>query len=187
MAREFNGSGIPLEPHYDEVEGRRTISASRAAFPYGRGIAPTCIAGGCGRCANTPASQRPPNRTRAIAICSNAADRPLGRLRSADAARLRFRRAAIARRGRQSRRRDRLDRRHGDALRRHSARPRHRLDDDQRAGRNSARDAISPSRAGAGIPFSKLGGTIQNDVLKEYVARGTYIYPPGRRCAWSPT
>ena len=30
-----------------------------------------------------------------------------------------------------------------------------------------------------GIPFAKLGGTIQNDVLKEYVARGTYIYPPG--------
>jgi methylmalonyl-CoA mutase N-terminal domain/subunit len=29
-----------------------------------------------------------------------------------------------------------------------------------------------------GIPFEKLGGTIQNDVLKEYVARGTYIYPP---------
>jgi methylmalonyl-CoA mutase, N-terminal domain len=29
-----------------------------------------------------------------------------------------------------------------------------------------------------GIPFVQLGGTIQNDVLKEYVARGTYIYPP---------
>ncbi len=29
-----------------------------------------------------------------------------------------------------------------------------------------------------GIDFAKLGGTIQNDVLKEYVARGTYIYPP---------
>jgi len=29
-----------------------------------------------------------------------------------------------------------------------------------------------------GIPFEKLGGTIQNDVLKEYVARGTYIFPP---------
>ncbi len=29
-----------------------------------------------------------------------------------------------------------------------------------------------------GTPFSALGGTIQNDVLKEYVARGTYIYPP---------
>jgi methylmalonyl-CoA mutase N-terminal domain/subunit len=29
-----------------------------------------------------------------------------------------------------------------------------------------------------GVPFDKLGGTVQNDVLKEYVARGTYIYPP---------
>jgi len=29
-----------------------------------------------------------------------------------------------------------------------------------------------------GIAFSTLGGTIQNDVLKEYVARGTYIFPP---------
>ncbi len=26
--------------------------------------------------------------------------------------------------------------------------------------------------------LSKLGGTIQNDVLKEYIARGTYIFPP---------
>jgi methylmalonyl-CoA mutase N-terminal domain/subunit len=30
-----------------------------------------------------------------------------------------------------------------------------------------------------GIERAKLGGTVQNDVLKEYVARGTYIYPPG--------
>jgi methylmalonyl-CoA mutase N-terminal domain/subunit len=29
-----------------------------------------------------------------------------------------------------------------------------------------------------GIPAAKLSGTIQNDVLKEYMARGTYIYPP---------
>jgi methylmalonyl-CoA mutase N-terminal domain/subunit len=29
-----------------------------------------------------------------------------------------------------------------------------------------------------GIPWEKIGGTIQNDVLKEYIARGTYIYPP---------
>jgi len=28
------------------------------------------------------------------------------------------------------------------------------------------------------IPWSKLSGTIQNDILKEYIARGTYIYPP---------
>ena len=29
-----------------------------------------------------------------------------------------------------------------------------------------------------GVPLTKLSGTIQNDVLKEYIARGTYIYPP---------
>jgi methylmalonyl-CoA mutase N-terminal domain/subunit len=28
------------------------------------------------------------------------------------------------------------------------------------------------------IPWSSVRGTIQNDVLKEYIARGTYIYPP---------
>ena len=29
-----------------------------------------------------------------------------------------------------------------------------------------------------GADLSKLNGTIQNDILKEYAARGTYIYPP---------
>ena len=29
-----------------------------------------------------------------------------------------------------------------------------------------------------GVPINKLRGTIQNDILKEYVARGTYIFPP---------
>ena len=29
-----------------------------------------------------------------------------------------------------------------------------------------------------GIPKNNLSGTIQNDILKEYIARGTYIYPP---------
>lgn len=29
-----------------------------------------------------------------------------------------------------------------------------------------------------GVDVSKLSGTVQNDILKEYVARGTYIFPP---------
>src|SRR3546814_1044137 len=29
-----------------------------------------------------------------------------------------------------------------------------------------------------GTDLSKISGTIQNDILKEYAARGTYIYPP---------
>ncbi len=36
--------------------------------------------------------------------------------------------------------------------------------------------ALVARRQGADI--SKLSGTIQNDILKEYIARGTYIYPP---------
>jgi methylmalonyl-CoA mutase N-terminal domain/subunit len=31
---------------------------------------------------------------------------------------------------------------------------------------------------GQGANLRKLSGTIQNDILKEYIARGTYIYPP---------
>lgn len=31
---------------------------------------------------------------------------------------------------------------------------------------------------GRGVSRDKLKGTIQNDILKEYIARGTYIYPP---------
>jgi methylmalonyl-CoA mutase N-terminal domain/subunit len=29
-----------------------------------------------------------------------------------------------------------------------------------------------------GVAGDRLGGTVQNDILKEYIARGTYIYPP---------
>jgi methylmalonyl-CoA mutase N-terminal domain/subunit len=29
-----------------------------------------------------------------------------------------------------------------------------------------------------GVPRQRLSGTVQNDILKEYVSRGTYIYPP---------
>ncbi|HEX3265126.1 MAG TPA: methylmalonyl-CoA mutase family protein [Candidatus Limnocylindrales bacterium] len=30
-----------------------------------------------------------------------------------------------------------------------------------------------------GVERSKVSGTVQNDILKEYIARGTWIYPPG--------
>jgi methylmalonyl-CoA mutase, N-terminal domain len=29
-----------------------------------------------------------------------------------------------------------------------------------------------------GVPSEQISGTIQNDLLKEYIARGTYVYPP---------
>jgi methylmalonyl-CoA mutase N-terminal domain/subunit len=31
----------------------------------------------------------------------------------------------------------------------------------------------------AGVPAARLTGTVQNDILKEFIARGTYIFPPG--------
>jgi (2R)-ethylmalonyl-CoA mutase len=30
-----------------------------------------------------------------------------------------------------------------------------------------------------GVPRSKLTGTVQNDIIKEYLSRGTYVFPPG--------
>ena len=44
-------------------------------------------------------------------------------------------------------------------------------------GAGAGRDVRRRRRA-AGRPAASVRGTVQNDVLKEYVARGTYIYPP---------
>src|SRR3954467_13946214 len=38
--------------------------------------------------------------------------------------------------------------------------------------------AVARRQGPAGPALRALSGTIQNDILKEYVARGTYIYPP---------
>ena len=64
------------------------------------------------------------------------------------------------------------------ALRRHSARPRLDVDDHQRDGDHPAGAVRRGRRGGRTSPRRSLSGTIQNDILKEYVARGTYIYPP---------
>ena len=52
------------------------------------------------------------------------------------------------------------------------------LDDDQRAGRAPAPLLRARRARSSGIPGDALRGTVQNDVLKEYVARGNYIFPP---------
>src|SRR5580698_6190005 len=36
----------------------------------------------------------------------------------------------------------------------------------------------SAGAKGNGANWGKVAGTVQNDILKEYIARGTYIYPP---------
>ena len=106
------------------------------------------------------------------------ADRAVDRVRSADPVRLRPRPPARAARGRQGRRADRLARRHARAVRRHPARADEHVDDDQRHGDVAAR-ALRRARARARRrPRPALRGTTQNDIVKEYLARGTYIFPP---------
>jgi methylmalonyl-CoA mutase N-terminal domain/subunit len=38
-----------------------------------------------------------------------------------------------------------------------------------------------------GADWKLLSGTLQNDILKEYIAQKEYLYPPAPRCAWSST
>ena len=52
------------------------------------------------------------------------------------------------------------------------------VDDDQRARLARCCCSTSWSPRSRASPATQLNGTIQNDVLKEYIARGTYIYPP---------
>jgi methylmalonyl-CoA mutase, N-terminal domain len=69
------------------------------------------------------------------------------------------------------------------AVRRTPARQGLDVDDDQRAGGTCCCSCTSSSPRSRVSPADKLTGTIQNDVLKEYIARGTYIFPPARsRC-----
>ena len=79
--------------------------------------------------------------------------------------------------GRQGRRGDRLAGRHAGSLRRHSAGQGLDVDDDQRPG-GLLWLLYQLTAEQQGVDAAKLTGTIQNDVLKEYIARGTYIFPP---------
>src|SRR5213596_3833460 len=57
---------------------------------------------------------------------------------------------------------------------------------DRRSVSMTMNGAVLPVLAGyivaaeeQGVPQEKLSGTIQNDILKEFMVRNTYIYPPG--------
>ena len=105
-------------------------------------------------------------------------DRSVVRVRPADADGLRQRPPACRGRGRQGRRGHRLDRRHA-----HCCSPTCRS--------TRSRTSMTINSTGAilllmyelvaeeqGVPSTAISGTIQNDLLKEYIARGTYMYPP---------
>ena len=105
------------------------------------------------------------------------ADRPVVRVRSPDADGLRLRPSARRGRGRQGRRRDRLDRRHADAARRPPAREGHDVDDDQLDGGDPAA-ALRAGRRGAGRRGSRHRRRHDPERPSEGVHRPRHLHLP---------
>jgi methylmalonyl-CoA mutase N-terminal domain/subunit len=176
MARDLNGSGIPLDPYYDELAGSRRPAPG--VFPYTRGIRDDMYRGrhwtmrqyaGFATAAESNARYRYllQKGTTGLSVAFDLVTQ-LGYDSDAPQARGEVGKVGVA-----------ID----------------SIADVETLFADIPLDAVSVSmtiNAPAAIllafvlavarrrqiPFEKLGGTIQNDVLKEYVARGTYIFPP---------
>lgn len=176
MARDLNGSGIPLDPYYDELAGTRR--APPGTFPYTRGIRHDMYRGrhwtmrqyaGFATAAESNARYRYllARGTTGLSVAFDLVTQ-LGYDSDAPQARGEVGKVGVA-----------ID----------------CIDDIETLFAEIPLDAVTVSMtinapaaillamvlAAArrrGISFDRLGGTIQNDVLKEYVARGTYIFPP---------
>jgi methylmalonyl-CoA mutase N-terminal domain/subunit len=176
VARERNASGIPLEPFYDERDGTR--SNPPGSFPYTRGIRKEMYGGrhwtmrqyaGFATAAESNARYRYllAHGTTGLSVAFDLVTQ-LGYDSDAPQARGEVGKVGVA-----------ID----------------SIADIEALFADIPLDAVTVSMtinapaaillafvlAAArrrGIPFDKLGGTVQNDVLKEYVARGTYIFPP---------
>ena len=153
-------------------------SASRAPFPSPAASTPAAIAVGSGRCASTPASAPRPSPTGATATCwssgttglSVAFDLPTQIGYDSDDPH------AMGEVGRVGVAIDSLE----DMEVLLDGIPLDRVSTSMTINATAAillalYVAVARRR---GIPESSLSGTVQNDILKEYVARGTYIYPP---------
>ncbi len=67
---------------------------------------------------------------------------------------------------------------HGDPARRHPARPGLDLHDDQLAGGHHLGHVHRRRREAGRAGHDQLRGTLQNDILKEYIAQKEFIFPP---------
>ena len=98
------------------------------------------------------------------------------RVRFSDADGLRLGSSSLRRRSGQVRSSDLEPRRHGNAVRRNSARQSIHVDDDQWARGHSLRFYLAAAEK-QGVDLKDLRGTIQNDILKEYMAQHAWVYP----------
>ena len=149
-------------------------------YPFTRGVQPTMYRGRSLDDAPVRGLRQRRGRQRALPLPAQVgADGPLGRLRPPDADGPRRGPPARARRGGQ-----------GRACRIGSLRDMEVLLKGIPLGEVSTSMTINSTaaillcalrrggRAAAACRWSKLSGTVQNDILKEYIARGTYMYPP---------
>lgn len=178
MPREFTGSGIPLETAYDAVAGPAHELGEPGAFPYARGIYPTMYRGrlwtmrqyaGFATAAESNARYRY-LLERGQTGLSVAFDLPtqLGYDSDAPQARGEVGKAGVA-----------IDS-IGDVEALFDGIPLDRVTVSMtiNAPASILLALLLAVARRRGTPFAQLGGTVQNDVLKEYAARGTYIYPP---------
>jgi methylmalonyl-CoA mutase N-terminal domain/subunit len=178
MARDVNASGIPLEPVYDTVGGTPHALGEPGGFPYGRGIREDMYRGrlwtmrqyaGFATAAESNARYRYLLERGQTGI-SVAFDLPtqLGFDSDAPQARGEVGKVGVA-----------IDS-IADMETLLGGIPLEKVTVSMTINAPAAillalLFAVARRR---GIDFSNLGGTVQNDVLKEYVARGTYIFPP---------
>ena len=170
--------GIEIKPVYAPADVPELEVELPGEFPFTRGPYPTMYRGRpwtIRQYAGFGSAEETNERFRYL--LELGPDRPLGRVRPADAARLRLRRSGRARRGGPNRRGDRFASRTCACSSRHPARPRVHVDDDQRAG-GAPPPALRARAEEQGVRGDALRGTVQNDILKEYIARGNYIFPP---------
>ncbi|MBV9263445.1 MAG: methylmalonyl-CoA mutase [Candidatus Eremiobacteraeota bacterium] len=179
MAREINASGIPIEPAYDSVAGTAHDLGAPGDFPYARGIRRDMYRGRLWtmrQYAGFATAKESNERYRYLLSqgqtgLSVAFDLPtqLGLESDAPPARGEVGRVGVAI--------DTID----DMETLLADLPLERITVSMTINAPAAillalYLAVARRRR---IGFDRLGGTVQNDVLKEYVARGTYIYPPG--------
>ncbi len=178
MARNENASGIPLEPVYDRVEGTAHEAGEPGAFPFMRGVRADMYRGrlwtmrqyaGFATASESNARYRY-LLERGTTGLSVAFDLPTQLGYDSDAAHARGEVGKV-----------------GVAI--DSVADMETLFADIPLDRVTVSMTINAPASiilsmllavarRRGIAFDRLGGTIQNDILKEYVARGTYIYPP---------
>ena len=152
-------------------------------FPFTRGIQPTMYRGRLWTMRQYAGFGTAAESNAALPLSAVARrERPERRVRPADADRLRLGSPAGGRRGRPRRRRDRLDRGHGDAVRRHPARPGVDVDDDQRDGDHPARALRRGRASGRASRRAAVGHDPERHPEGIHRARHLHLSAAARRC-----